>query len=254
VGRTAAVRRDLEELKHISPAALNEVLARVGVESTGCPQVELRGENGLPPVGAPGCPGVGATDCREESSLGNRHRNTPPVPPVGGQQQQGLTEKPTKADKNRASADPSQLADPGKLAEAFYRGLGGEVTAVTSAIRRRDLVIANELVAAGATPSEAEAYAVETSAVGGRIAPVDLRSFERERLGWLARRSGTRCESRAFVDRTGQPPSWQMDQPPTRQLDIPDARGDDVTERTPLPELASIQFGRALHSILLTGR
>jgi hypothetical protein len=92
------------------------------------------------------------------------------------------------------------------LAEAFYRGLGGEVTAVTAAIRRRDPVIASDLVAAGATPSEAEAYAVETGAVSGRIAPVDLRSFERERLGWLARRRSGGRESRNFADRTGLPP------------------------------------------------
>jgi hypothetical protein len=102
-----------------------------------------------------------------------------------GEQQQGLTEGATKTDRDRVSADPPQLADARKLAEAFYRGLGGEVTAVTAAIRRRDLVIASDLVGAGATPSEAEAYAVETGAVSGRISPVDLRSFERERFGWL---------------------------------------------------------------------
>src|SRR5437899_1595487 len=50
----AAVRRDLEELKHIPEAALKEVLVKVG---------------------------MGATGCREESSLGNRHQNTPPAPP-----------------------------------------------------------------------------------------------------------------------------------------------------------------------------
>jgi hypothetical protein len=49
-----AVRRDLEELKHVPQASLNEVLARVG---------------------------VGATGCREESSLGNRHWDIPPYPP-----------------------------------------------------------------------------------------------------------------------------------------------------------------------------
>jgi len=38
------------------------------------------------------------------------------------------------------------------------------VPAATAGIRRRDLVIASELVAAGATPSAAEAQAAETSA------------------------------------------------------------------------------------------
>ena len=51
----------------------------------------------------------------------------------------------------------------------------------------------------------------ETSAVSGRMAPVDLRSFERERLGWLARRRGRELTGRHMVDRTGQPPSWQTE-------------------------------------------
>ena len=66
---------------------------------------------------------------------------------MGAQQQQGLSEGPRKTDRAVSIADPSQFADARKLAEAFYRGLGGEVTAVTAAIRRRDLVIAAELLA-----------------------------------------------------------------------------------------------------------
>jgi hypothetical protein len=96
------------------------------------------------------------------------------------------------------------------VAEAFYAGLGGNPQGVTAAIRRRDLAIARQLLAAGATPEEAERYARETSQTGGRIAPVDMRSFERERLGWLARRRGSSRLQGAFVDRTGQPPSWQI--------------------------------------------
>ncbi len=249
----AAVRRDLEELKHIPEAALNKVLGRVAVGGTGCPQGDMGGGNGLPPVGATGCPEVGATGCREESSPGNRHRDIPPAPPVGALQQQGFTEGPTKTDRDRASADPPQLADARKLAEAFYRGLGGESMAVTAAIRRRDLVIASDLVAAGATPSEAEAYAVETSAASGRIAPCDLRSFERERVGWLARRHSGRHQSHSIVDRTGQPPSWQIDAPPTARLGVRKGTGEDLTNTTARPELAHSQLGRTLSSVLLTG-
>jgi len=139
------------------------------------------------------------------------------------------------------------------LAEAFYRGLGGESMAVTAAIRRRDLVIASGLVAAGATALEAEAYAVETSAASGRIAPCDLRSFERERLGWLARRRSGRRESHGFVDRTGQPPSWQIDAPPTARLGVRKGTGEDLTNTTARPELAHSQLGRTLSSVLLTG-
>ncbi len=45
-----------------------------------------------------------------------------------------------------------------------------------------------ELVAVGATPAEAEAYAREASAQHGRIAAVSMRSFEQERQSWLGRR------------------------------------------------------------------
>ena len=69
-------------------------------------------------------------------------------------------------------------------------GLVQSLAPSTTAIRRRDLAIARQLAAAGATPEEAEAYARETATATGRMAPVDLRSFERERLGWRARRRG----------------------------------------------------------------
>jgi len=224
---STAVRRDLEELKHIPEGALNKALANVG---------------------------VGATGCREESSQGKRHLETPPAPPVGAQQHHGVTAGRTKDDSNRSSVGPPRLADALKLADAFYRGLGGEATAVTAAIRRRDLVIASDLVTAGATPSEAEAYAVETRAVSGRIAPVELRSFERERMGWLARRHGARRESHGFVDRTGQPPSWQTDPAPTARLGVPESRTNEVSKNRALPELARGQLAHALRSVLLTGR
>jgi hypothetical protein len=44
---------------------------------------------------------------------------------------------------------------------AFYRGLGAELSAATTTLRRRDRAIAAQL--AGATPEEAEAYARETN-------------------------------------------------------------------------------------------
>jgi hypothetical protein len=76
------------------------------------------------------------------------------------------------------------------LLAAFYRGLGAEVSAMTTTLQRRDLAIATQLAVAGATPDEAEAYARETVTSAGRMAPVDMRSFERERVSWLARRRG----------------------------------------------------------------
>jgi hypothetical protein len=77
-------------------------------------------------------------------------------------------------------------------------------------MRRRDAAIARQLVEAGATLAEAEAYARETTAASSRLAPVDLRSFERERLRWLAPRRGKDVAERRLVDRTGQPPSWEQ--------------------------------------------
>ena len=78
------------------------------------------------------------------------------------------------------------------MAEAFYRGLGADAADVTLPLRRRDLAIARDLVAVGATPLEAEAFARDMSGKSMRIAPVDLRSFERERLGWQARCRGAK--------------------------------------------------------------
>jgi len=106
-----------------------------------------------------------------------------------------------------ALAPPGQGSAEGLLA-AFYRGLGTDMTALTPPLRRRELAIAAQLVAVDATPAEAEAYAREASTVPGRIAPVDLRAFERERASWLARRRHSTASGPRLIDRTGQPPSW----------------------------------------------
>jgi hypothetical protein len=70
-------------------------------------------------------------------------------------------------------------------------------------MRARELAIAEQLVAVGARAAEAHAYAREMSQVGTRLAPIDLRSFERERAGWLARRRDGAPGVR-YVNRTGQ--------------------------------------------------
>jgi len=73
-------------------------------------------------------------------------------------------------------------------------------------LRRRELAIARQLVDVGATPTEAEAYARDARSHTGRIAAVDIRSFERERVSWNARRQTERQASFHRVDRTGEPP------------------------------------------------
>lgn len=222
----AEVRRDLEELKHIPESAMTKVLTSVGVGATGCPQVDSSGGNGLPPVGEVGCPEVGATGCREESSLRNSHGNTPPRPPMGVLQQQGeVVAEANQTVPLTGDADRERTAR--TLAEAFYHGLGADLSAVTPPLRKRDLAIARNLVDVGASAPEAEAYCPDMTGNGARIAPVDLRSFERERLGWQARRRAHDLDRRRIVDRTGQPPSWQSERPANTGCSGPVATGSD---------------------------
>jgi hypothetical protein len=143
------------------------------------------------------------------------------------------------------------------LVAAFYRGLGTSPSAATIAMQRRDLAIARQLVHAGATPHEAETYAREMSGLEGRLAPVDLRSFERERPCWLARQH--RREKR-HVDRTGLPPSWQA-QPgtpnaPTAGIPEPPPSTGCTRLAAPADEhraLTGQHLGRALRAVLAGG-
>ena len=199
--RPADVRRELEELRY------EPVPALAGVGGTGAPQ---GGAHGCTPVGGVDAPQVGSTGAREEPSRKNRHLESLPHAPENGQPQQGIFLTDAGATDDAANRAPVGLSDSAQvLADAFYRGLGAAADAVTAAIRRRDATIAAQLVVAGATAAEAEAYAREGSNASGRIVPVDLRSFERERLGWLARRRGAGVSQSRLVDRTGQPPSWE---------------------------------------------
>ncbi len=138
----------------------------------------------------------------------------PPIPPhaVEEQQpQQGEAVEPTESTCPSPPPPGTAHEEPAGarvLVEAFYRGLGASLESLTPPLRRRELAIGQQLVVVGATPAEAEAYARESSGLSGRIAAVDLRSFERERLGWLARRRGPDQAARRALDRTGQPPSW----------------------------------------------
>jgi hypothetical protein len=74
-----------------------------------------------------------------------------------------------------------------ELLAGFYRGLGVKLSELTANVRKRELAIARDLIAVGATPAEAEAYARETN-VPGRLAAVDMAAFEKGRVSWLARR------------------------------------------------------------------
>jgi Helix-turn-helix domain len=240
------VRTELQELKHMPAAALK------GVGTTGCTQ---GGDDALHPVGEAGRTQVGDTGCTENRSPGTGHPEQSPLPPKGRQRQQGEfrsveTETCDGDDPQRTSIDQGA----GSLTEAFYGALGADRQAVTSAMRRRDLVIARQLLDAGATAAEAAAYARDVTASAGRIAPVDLRSFERERLGWLARRRTTDLSERRVVDRTGQPPSWQAQRVEPRvssEGDVPSPQAERVTTAgaTDRTDVAGNQLAEKLRTL-----
>jgi hypothetical protein len=161
-------------------------------------------------------------------------------------------------------ASPHSIDAPGtgsaadSLVMAFYAGLGSHPAAVTLALQRRDVAIARQLVAAGATPKEAEAWARETGAAPQHLAPVDLRSFERERLGWLARQRASTAVPSRVIDRTGQRPSWQTsasDAPPSiAPRRLPNIV-DETRQRTaPVPRgLAGERIRESLSELLRGG-
>jgi len=163
--RRVDMERDLEELKH------------------------------LPSDAATSLQGVGVAGGREEPGHRNRHPDrtgsprTPARPLHRHEQQQGENGHEAQSIGPPGAADQTE-AEACTLVDAFYRALGAEPTATTLSLRRRDLAIARQLVVVGATPNEAQAYARDMTSKAGRLAPVDLRSFERERLGWRAQRRG----------------------------------------------------------------
>jgi hypothetical protein len=191
----------------------------------------------------------------------------PPLTPHAPQPndwQQGDGIGPTETACPSPPAPGTGVEEPARaLVDAFYCGLGAALSTATLAMQRRDLVIARQLVAAGATPREAEAYARETSGMEGRLAPIDLRSFERERPGWLARHHR---QERRYTDRTGLPPTWLAGTPdlasaltPPPQAESPPgdlgaaaelAMAATVRGRS---ELAGERLGCALRTALLAG-
>jgi hypothetical protein len=107
-----------------------------------------------------------------------------------------------------------------ELLAGFYRGLGVELSELTANVRRRDVAIARDLIAVGATPEEAEACAREARLITGRLAPLDLRWFERERPGWLTRRR----HPQAAASRSAYEwDPWEGRKPPISEADL--ARG-----------------------------
>jgi hypothetical protein len=141
------------------------------------------------------------------------------------------------------------------LVDAMCRGLGSDAASLTQPLLRRELAIARDLVAVGATPDEAEAFARDVGTDAGRKAPIDgLRTFERERLGWLARRRGRTLAERRVIDRTGQPPSWQVhpveqDQPPGGRVSAQQPERAIAAAARGAPGLADNQLADKLRTL-----
>ncbi len=213
--RPEAVGRELTALKHVPPDACTELLRKQAVagdaqETEGTAAADSKRPI-RPSVGVAGDPQEGLVHDPGEWSLREHHWKTPPAPPTTeprGQQQGGHVE-PTETICPSPPAPGSVNAGDSAarvLAEALYRGLGTQLEQLTPALRRRELAIAGQLVDVGATPTEAEAYARDARSHAGRIAAVDVRSYERERLSWNARRQTERQATVHRVDRTGEPP------------------------------------------------
>jgi hypothetical protein len=191
--------------------------------------------------------GEGVTPATPEPSYREPSGTVTPLPPSadGPQQQQGDGEE-RRVEQGTA---PAGLAPPGPpsparlLVEALYRALGVELDQLTPAIRTRELAIADQLVRVGATPAEAEAYARETGALGQRLAPIDLRSFERERASWLARRRGSLARGR-YVDRTGQGIVDEPITPPMQRTVADEATASKPGSHKPAAEALPPPHGR----------
>jgi hypothetical protein len=151
---------------------------------------------------------AGVTPVSPEPSSPEPSGTITPLPPS---QQQGV-DVDQDAPTGPLPIEPSR--SPRLLVEALYRGLGIDLDELTRSMHARELTIASQLVAAGATPAEAEAYARDVGTSGNRLAPIDMRSFERERPTWLARRRLSRPGGGRYIDRTGQGVNGPPARPP----------------------------------------
>jgi hypothetical protein len=154
-----------------------------------------------------------------EEEPGKQNLLTPPTPQgaqgIDGDQDGTVVRKPDDSFQPALPGTaavalplPDRVDSAEQLLVAFYRGLDSDIASLTRRQRQAKLQLARELVAAGATPAQAEAYARETNADHRRTAPVSLRSFAEERQAWLQRRGQSEASGPRLVDRTGQPPSW----------------------------------------------
>jgi hypothetical protein len=247
-------------------AAVEEVVLGALVESADLVCGGDHGRQGTSRASPASPPGdAGVTRTVMPGTVSTHH---PPAPPTEPRQQQGVVGSDDGSPRPLAGPSvASPCAAARELADGLYRGLGSELRALTGPVRRRELAIAAQLVAVGATAAEAEAYARDMAALPGRLAPVDLRGFERERPSWLARRRGGTA-ARRYVDRTGQgigdpspdappAPGWAVaawaGHPPAGRAPAPrgapEARAGSPPDEEQLPEAVAPEkaWVRAVH-------
>jgi hypothetical protein len=189
------------------------------------PSARHRRRDGVTPASS-----TGVTPASPKPSFPEPSRTVTPLPPATGSAHRQQRGELVRQGATQPLPAPSASAAE-QLIEALYRGLSVELDQLTPAMRARELVIAEQLVQVGATPAEAEAYARDMGNVGNRLAPIDLRSFERERASWLARRrAGSSAGGGRYVDRTGQ----DIDGRPVRPPPALRARNLDTPAATPL--------------------
>jgi hypothetical protein len=246
--RPDQVARELNELKHVPRSALHALQQEGVADDPHAPTATTGGGHPRPQWRSSKNP-MGVTGDGEEPSPPDRHRNHTPLPPTSQQQlqQQGVgvaTPESGSAGERDVTTETDVAIEADRLIEAFYKGLGVGTGGLTRSILARERSIARQLIEAGTTSAEAEAYAHEMASVPNRLAPIDLRSFERERSTWTARQGRAATSSRRYVDRTGQgidDSDHEPDVAPPESVTLgPEVRGASALPFPPAPAPSSL--------------
>ncbi|HEY1298119.1 MAG TPA: hypothetical protein VGJ60_33990 [Chloroflexota bacterium] len=105
------------------------------------------------------------------------------------------------------------------LVVAFHARLKCDATALAASSQRQELRAARRLLARGASASEARHFVDDVLDTPGRWAAPTLRLYDREREGWLARRSGGERVP-ANLSSAYQHDPWQGRRPPIAEEDL----------------------------------
>jgi hypothetical protein len=153
-------------------------------------------------------------------------KSSPKTEDVEDKQQHAREEPPDRNDElnltqfSVATMTPAEADD---LVTAVYRGARRDRRQLTSSMHLRELAIARQLLSAGASPPEGEAWAREAAADPRRRAPIDMRAYEHERVDWLARRRSGALHVGVAHTTVYEHDPWHGRRPPIAEADL--ARG-----------------------------